>query len=164
MQPNLHEVIRVNHAGEYAAKHIYLGQLRILRNHKVISEMQQAELVHLEYFEQQLIKNQIRPSALLPLWHAASTILGVTSALLGEKAAMACTKAVEEVIGEHYNTQIQNLDEGELKETITKFAEDELEHLHTAVNYKAEEAICYSPLSAIVKFGCKLAIKIAKKI
>ena len=36
-------------------------------------------------------------------------LLGASTALLGKEGAMACTVAVEDVIGDHYNSQIREL-------------------------------------------------------
>jgi ubiquinone biosynthesis monooxygenase Coq7 len=68
--------------------------------------------------------------------------LGVASAILGEKAAMACTIAVEEVIGEHYAKQAEILDEdhNDLKTTLMKFRDDELDHLETGVEHDGKNA------------------------
>lgn len=44
-----------------------------------------------------------------PLWNVAGFVLGAGTALMGEKAAMACTVAVETVIVEHYNDQLRQL-------------------------------------------------------
>ena len=49
-----------------------------------------------------------------PLWNVAGFALGVGTALLGPKAAMACTVAVEEVIDEHYADQAAQLTEDEV--------------------------------------------------
>jgi demethoxyubiquinone hydroxylase (CLK1/Coq7/Cat5 family) len=45
-----------------------------------------------------------------PLWRAAAFALGAGTALLGEKAAHACTEAVETVIEQHYAGQIAELE------------------------------------------------------
>ena len=51
-----------------------------------------------------------------------SPIITEQTALLGEKAAMACTVAVEKVIGEHYDEQLNllNDDQKDLKKTSFK--------------------------------------------
>jgi hypothetical protein len=78
----------------------------------------------------------VRPTALSPVWNAAGFALGAATALLGEKAAHACTEAVETVIEEHYGDQITELDaaaETELAARITKFREEEVEHKELAL-------------------------------
>jgi ubiquinone biosynthesis monooxygenase Coq7 len=45
----------------------------------------------------------VRPTLLYPLWQGLAWGLGAGTALMGREAAMACTEAVETVIGEHYD-------------------------------------------------------------
>ena len=102
-------IIRVDHAGEFGAKRIYEGQLAVLRGKpeaQAIEHMYQQELEHLRTFEKLMVERRVRPSALHPLWNAAGFALGAATALLGPKAAMACTVAVEEVIDQHYRAAI----------------------------------------------------------
>ena len=112
------------------------------------------------------IRDSTRPTALLPLWNVMGFGLGVASAVMGEKAAMACTIAVEEVIGEHYAKQAESLndDHKELKSTLMKFRDDELDHLETGVEHDGKNAAGYEIMKAIVQLGCRTAIKISEKI
>ena len=129
---------------------IWLSSSSILFHHLLIS----------------LVEKRVRPTALLPVWNIAGFALGAGTALMGEKAAMACTVAVEKVIGEHYREQ-QNLledDEKELKKTIAKFEKDELEHHDIGLEHDAENAPGYKVMTKIIEIGCKAAIAISKKI
>ena len=65
--------------------------------------MWEQEKKHLKYFEENIKKYRARPTVLLPFWKVAGYTLGMGTALLGKEAAMACTVAVETVIGEHYD-------------------------------------------------------------
>ena len=137
---NLDSILRVDHAGETAAAKIYDGQLAILKDTPVgptIQHMKDQEEEHLDTFNRLLVENDTLPTALLPLWNVMGYGLGVASALMGEKAAMACTIAVEEVIGEHYAKQAETLDkkDDKLKSTLEKFRDDELDHLETGVQH-----------------------------
>ncbi len=163
------EAIRVNHAGEYGAQRIYEGQLAILKNAPstpVIREMKEQEIEHLETFERYMKQRHVRPSALLPFWHVAGWALGAGTALMGEKAAMACTVAVESVITEHYGEQLDSLSDGEeeLKSTISQFLADEQEHHDIGLAHEAERAPGYGLLSAVIKSGCRAAVAIAKRV
>src|SRR5687767_6882298 len=138
-------MMRVNHAGEYGAKRIYDGQLAVLKRSPVapvIRRMAEQERRHLEAFEKLLPERRVRPTALHPLWHAAGYALGAATALLGERAAMACTVAVEDVIDEHYRRQSAMLgsSEPELKATIEEYREDEREHRALALAAHARDA------------------------
>ena len=166
----LEEIIRVDHAGEYGATRIYDGQIAVFgKNSKIgktIQHMADQEQEHIEKFEELIVKNRVRPTALIPVWNVAGYALGVSTALLGEKAAMACTVAVETVIGNHYGEQLSLLedDQKELKKTIKKFKADELEHHDIGIAHDAEKTPGYKVLSKIIELGCKTAIEISKKI
>tara|TARA_B100000029_G_scaffold370023_2_gene363852 strand:+ start:174 stop:740 length:567 start_codon:yes stop_codon:yes gene_type:complete len=166
----LDEIIRVDHAGEYGATKIYDGQIFIFGKSskigKTIQHMADQEQEHIETFEKLIIKHRVRPTALLPLWNLAGFMLGASTALMGEKAAMACTVAVEKVIGEHYQKQAIMLkdDQKKLKKIIKKFEKDELEHHDIGISHEAEKAPGYEVLSKIISLGCKTAIAISKKI
>ena len=166
----LDEIIRVDHAGEYGATRIYDGQIAVFGKDskigKTIQHMADQEQEHIEKFNDLLIEKRVRPTALLPLWNIAGFALGAGTALMGEKAAMACTVAVEKVIGEHYREQQDLLedDEKELKKTIAKFEKDELEHHDIGLEHDAENAPGYKVMTKVIEIGCKAAIAISKKI
>jgi len=162
-------IIRVDHAGEFGARRIYEGQLAVLKNHPdaaVIRHMHEQELTHLRAFERLMVERRVRPTALHPLWNLAGFALGAATAMLGPKAAMACTVAVEEVIDEHYRQQHEQLgeDEAELKNTIEKFRAEEVEHRDIGLQCGAEEAAGYPLLTNAIKAGSRLAIWLAERI
>jgi ubiquinone biosynthesis monooxygenase Coq7 len=166
---DIERFLRVDHAGERAAQQIYKGQLAVLANHEMADEirhMMDQEVEHLETFDSLLNERQVRPSLLDPLWGAAGFTLGVVTAAMGPKAAMACTIAVEEVIGEHYQKQADILgeDERELQATVERFRDEELEHRDIAVEHEGREARHYSLLRKVIQRGCRTAIKIAEKV
>ena len=161
--------IRVDHAGEYGAKRIYEGQLAVLGRTKygpLIEHMKAQEQVHLDTFSRLIGERRVRPTALLPFWQVAGFALGAASALLGHRGAMACTVAVEEAIDEHYRAQEDILgdDEAELRADIARFRAEELEHRDTGLEHEAEQAPAYRLLSAAIKTGCKIAIKISERV
>lgn len=169
----INEMLRVDHAGEYAAVAIYKGQKAIFKHHihtqKITSDlahMQAEEQKHLDSFDRLLIERHVRPTVMMPLWNIAGYGLGVVTALISEKAAHACTEAVETVIEQHYGAQIEELGDNEpdLKATFTTFREDELAHRDKAIEEGAQSAPAYQVLSTLIKGGCRLAIKISEKI
>ncbi|MFI4983621.1 MAG: demethoxyubiquinone hydroxylase family protein [Rickettsiales bacterium] len=163
----LESIIRVNQAGEFGAKRIYEGQLAILTGNKKIQHMYEQELEHLKYFDQQRKARDIKPTIFTPLWNLAGFALGAGTALLGEKAAMACTVAVEEVIDEHYQEQLSLLNkssEKELYKKIEKFRAEELEHRDTGLEYGAKEAPAYNLLTQFVRCASKTAIFLSKRV
>ena len=167
------EFIRVDHAGERGAVKIYEGQLlalnTIIKNDelkKKIEEMQVHEKEHCDYFEKEIKKRNIKPTKFLPLWDLLGVGLGFGSAIIGKKATMLCTASVEEVIDQHYQNQINQLqnDEKELKNKIVKFRNDELQHKDIAYEEGATKKGFYSIMDKIIKTGSKIAIGISEKI
>jgi ubiquinone biosynthesis monooxygenase Coq7 len=165
-------MIRVDHAGEYGAVRIYEGQLAVLDNRpgsakaaKAIRKMARQEQDHLKAFDKLINERRVRPTALAPVWHVAGFALGAATALLGEKAAMACTAAVEEVIDDHYANQIARIENDDaLKGRIESFRADEIAHRDEALARGAAEAPGYRILSSAIKAGCRLAIKLSERI
>lgn len=168
-RPAVERMIRVDQAGEYGAARIYAGQLAVLSRTKsapLIRHMAEQEQRHLDTFNEMLPARRVRPTALAPLWHAAGYALGAGTALLGEKAAMACTVAVEEVIDEHYAAQADSLgqDEAELKAVIEEFRAEEQEHRDIGYAEGAEQAPGYPVLTQVVKRASKLAIWLSERV
>ncbi len=167
----LARMLRVDHAGEYGATRIYEGQLAVLGHRpvgKTIRHMAAQEEVHKAKFDELLPQHKIRPTILSPLWSKAGFALGATTALMGERAAMACTVAVEEVIGEHYADQVERLeaaaeDDGELAATLRQFRDEELEHRDTGLAHDAEGTPGYALLSAAIKKGTRTAIWLSER-
>lgn len=166
--------IRVDQAGEFGAVRIYEGQLAALRwtgrangeTGRRIRHMAAQEREHNKVFDRLLVERRVRPTVLSPLWHVAGFALGAATALMGDKAAMACTVAVEETIEEHYASQAAKLgdDEVGLRTTVEKFRAEEMEHRDTALAAGAEQAVGYEALSAVIKTGSRLAIWLSTRI
>jgi ubiquinone biosynthesis monooxygenase Coq7 len=162
-------MLRVDHAGEYGAKRIYDGQLAVLgraRANAAIRAMAEQEKRHLAAFERLVVERRVRPTLLSPLWDVAGFALGAATALLGERAAMACTVAVEEVIDEHYRRQSEALGDREpaLRRTIDEFRADEQHHREIGLAHGAREMPGYSVMSAAIKAGSRLAIWLSTRI
>lgn len=173
VRARLAEILRVDHAGELGAVHIYRGQQAVLgkaRGHErateQLREMESHEAVHLARFDVLLNEHRVRPTLMAPLWRAAAFALGAGTALIGDKAAHACTEAVETVIEQHYADQIAELTDRdpELAAELTKFRDEELAHRDIAIEEGARQAPAYPLLTAVIQAGCKAAIKISEKI
>jgi len=172
-QKILEQIIRVDHAGERGAIKIYEGQLLALNTiredknlKKIIEEMKEQEKEHLEYFEKEIEKRNMKATYMLPLWDLMGVSLGFGTALLGKKAAMLCTASVEEVIENHYENQLSKIgeDEKDLKTKIEKFKGDEVNHKNTAYESGATKSGLYSIMDKIIRTGSKIAITISEKI
>jgi ubiquinone biosynthesis monooxygenase Coq7 len=169
MNDKIKRFIRVDHAGEYGAERIYSGQLAVLGrgpHAETLHHMRDQEVHHLETFSRLVVTRRVRPTVMLPFWHVAGFALGAVTAAMGVKAAMACTVAVEETIDEHYAAQQATLDadEASLNETIERFRLEELEHRDIGIENGALQAPAYRLLTAVIKAGCKAAIKISERV
>ncbi|MEP0390594.1 MAG: demethoxyubiquinone hydroxylase family protein [Erythrobacter sp.] len=168
----LHRMIRVDQAGEFGATRIYEGQLAVMGDRgpqsAEIRQMAEQEKVHRAKFDELMAERGVRPTALHPFWHMAGFALGAGTALIGPKAAMACTAAVEEEIDKHYSDQLDRLaetnSEPELAEMIDQFREEEREHRDAALKHGAEQAPAYPLLSGAIRLGCKIAIRVSERV
>ena len=163
-----HRMIRVDHAGEYGATRIYAGQLAVMRGGtktELVRHMRAQEQVHLDTFNDLIATRRVRPTVLLPFWHLAGFALGAATAALGERAAMACTVAVEETIDAHYTAQIEALGDTEpsLRQTLETIRTEEREHRGIGLANGAAQTPGYRLLSSVIKAGCKVAIKLSER-
>ena len=172
MKDHIERMIRVDQAGEFGATRIYAGQLAVMGDRAPhsgeIAAMARQEDEHHDAFNALMAERGVRPTALHPFWNVAGYALGAATALIGPKAAMACTAAVETEIDDHYSKQLDALkdadEEPELQEMIEKFREEEREHHDAAIAAGAEEAPAYPLLSAAIRFGCRAAIRLSERV
>ena len=169
-RPDRASMLRVNQAGEYGATRIYAGQLAVLPQSspasKLIARMNGQEQRHLERFNALMAERRVRPTALQPVWSVAGFALGAATALMSEKAAMACTDAVETEIDRHYGRQLEELgdDDPEFAADIRAFQAEELEHRDSAREAGAAQAFGYPLLTAAVRTACRVAIGLSKRL
>ena len=169
-RPDREPMLRVNQAGEYGATRIYAGQLAVLGRSSPaahqIARMAAQEQRHLDRFDRMMAERRVRPTALQPLWSVAGFALGAATAMISEKAAMACTEAVETEIDRHYSEQLAALgdEDPEFAADIRDFQAEELEHREIAREHGAQEAIAYPLLTTAIRAGCRLAIELSKRI
>jgi len=169
--PDINSIIRVNHAGEYGAIRIYQGQLAVLKNSSVaplVEHMLIQEKKHFDRFDETMKERRVRPTVLSPLWHVAGFALGAGSALLGKRAAMACTVAVESVIDAHYQDQLQQLEgkpeEAPLASLIEECHKEEMEHHDASLAHEAEQMPGYKPFTEAVRMASRVAIFLSKRL
>ncbi|RZI47111.1 demethoxyubiquinone hydroxylase family protein [Candidatus Finniella inopinata] len=164
----LERILRVDHAGEYGAVRIYAGQLAVLKNNPHIQHMARQEADHLKKFNQLLVEHKVRPTVFQPVWHVAAYALGAVTALMGEKAAHACTIAVETVIDDHYQNQLDQLqgreDCQDIQQVIHHCHQEELEHRQMAIEQGGEGAAGFQTLTTAVKAISKAAIWLSSRV
>jgi len=163
-------MLRVDQAGEYGATRIYAGQLAVMGGRspeaRMIARMAAQEARHRDIFDALIAARGVRPTALRPLWNVAGFALGAATALMGPKAAMACTAAIETEIDQHYGAQLDALGDTDpaLSATIAEFRAEEIEHLDTAIAAGAEQAPAFPLLSGAIRLGCRIAIGLSRHI
>jgi ubiquinone biosynthesis monooxygenase Coq7 len=163
-------MLRVDQAGEYGATRIYAGQLAVMGDRAPhageIAHMAEQEAVHRAKFDALIARRGVRPTALQPVWNVAGFALGAATALIGPKAAMACTAAIETEIDRHYTQQLEELgdEDPELAGMIREFRDDERAHKDAAIAAGAEQAPAYPLLSGAIRLGCRLAIRLSERI
>jgi ubiquinone biosynthesis monooxygenase Coq7 len=168
--PDTESMIRVDQAGEYGAARIYAGQLAVLGDRhpfaRDIRHMAAQEARHLDRFNDVVRERGVRPTLLQPFWHVAGFALGAGTALLGPRAAMACTVAIETEIDRHYQEQRDALGEAdpELSGMIAEFQAEEVEHKEAALASGAEATPGYPLLATAIRLGCRAAIALSKRI
>ena len=162
-------MVRVNQAGEYGAARIYAGQLAVMggrgRVAGEIAHMAAQEQRHLEAFDALMTERGVRPTVFAPAWHVAGYALGAVTALLGPRAAMAATVAVETVIDAHYGEQAEELAGGtdpQLAAMVDDFRADEVAHRNTAAAHSGENG--FPLMQAAIRAGCRAAIAVAKRV
>ncbi len=169
----LAQILRVDHAGELGAVHIYRGQKAVFGAAPAhaaldakLEDMAAHESRHLSRLNEIITARRVRPTLLAPLWRAAGFALGAGTALMGEKAAHACTEAVESVIEAHYADQIAEIEASEpaLAAELSGFRDEELAHQRDAVADGALEGAGSAPLRAVIRAGCHVAIRISERI
>ena len=165
-------MIRVDQAGEFGATRIYAGQLAVMGDRgpdsAEIAGMAEQEAGHRAKFDALMAERGVRPTLLQPFWDRAGFALGAMTALIGPEAAMACTAAVETEIDDHYSRQLDQLlesgEDPELAAMIEEFREDEREHRDAALAAGAERAPAYPLLSAVIRAGCRVAIRVSERV
>ena len=163
-------MLRVDQAGEYGATRIYAGQLAVLGDHgpgnRMVARMAAQEERHRARFDAMIAERGVRPTLLQPIWDVAGFALGAATALMGPKAAMACTAAIEEEIDRHYTAQLDELGDSdpELAGLVREFRDDEREHRDAALAAGAEQAPAYALLSGAIRLGCRIAIGLSQRI
>ena len=171
LQSVISEMIRVNQAGEYGAKRIYEGQIsqtKDERQRKILEHMAEQEQKHLSYFNHVMVEQGVRPTLLQPFWHVGGYLIGAITAKIDPKLAHACTMAVEEVIDEHYQQQLDELEffpeHEDLKSTIEVFRKEEQEHHDIAEDEGGSDHPASEAVKKTVSFITKTAIALSKKI
>lgn len=167
----IEQLIRVNQAGEYGAKRIYQGQIDYNKDEnelKNLEHMAAQEDEHLKYFNNLMIENAVRPTFLHPLWHIGGYAMGALSSKIDARLAHAVTIAVEEVIDQHYQEQLEQLEfypqHRSLAQSIEKFRQEEIQHAKIATDKGGNDHPASSIVKTLTKAVTQMAISLSKRI
>ena len=141
--------------------------LRHSKKADLLRAMQAQEQHHLDTFAEMIARRRVRPTAMLPLWHLAGFALGAASALLGERAAMACTVAWPRRRSTRTmppRPPIWVTTSRTCGPRSRRSAARRSEHRDIGLAHEAERAPGYRVLSRLIKAGCRTAIAISERV
>jgi ubiquinone biosynthesis monooxygenase Coq7 len=140
-------ILKVNHAGEYAAIRIYRAQLWLARRLypdvvPFLTETLGHEINHCAKFRAAMPERNARPCRIMALWGNGGLVLGSLTALLGRQGIWICTAAVEAAVHRHLEDQLLFVRkrDPELHALILAIQDEELMHLHHAEEHVAVNA------------------------
>ena len=158
-------LLKVNHAGEHGAVHIYAGQILTARWTSAsmlpaLREFKAHEEQHRGIFWAELQRRGRSRCRSYWLCAAGGLMLGAVTGLLGRKAIAATTVAVERVVLMHLDEQVRALrgHDDTAVAAISKILVDEREHLN-AFAEEIERPAAWTPLlTAIVSASTRTVI------
>ena len=163
-------IIRVDHAGEFGAIHIYRSQLficRYLYKDMVpqLEEMLEHENEHFQIFDGLLKKRQIRSCHALYIWAFGGALLGLFTALIGRNAIWVCTDSIESTVLHHLEWQLDFLSEHDTQayNAVLSIKKDEEAHLELG-QINGVKSPVYRPLFWLVRKSTEIAIWLSTKL
>ena len=165
------QLLRVDHAGERGAICIYRGQIAVARLlHKPLvdplEEMLSHELRHFSTFDAILKHRDIRSCHALALWALGGWVIGITTALMGERAVWVCTAAIENTVNEHLEHQVDFLGQADLEvfAAVQSIRRDEEAHENHALEHGGHGGGLYAILRWTIRGATSLAIWLSTKL
>ena len=158
-------ILKVNHAGENGAVHIYAGQMAMARWRAphLLAELcafQQHELQHRAIFAAELTRRGARRCRSYALCGAGGFVLGCITGLLGAQAIAATTEAVEHVVLQHLHQQTTTLQGSDpaAVQAIASIIADEQQHHDTAAAQARGSVFWRAVLTPIVAASTQTVI------
>lgn len=129
----------MNHGGEHGAIRIYRAQIAMakLRAPELLPFLRgtlEHEREHLARFRGLMPTRAAKPCRLMWIWSVGGVMLGAITGLLGRKAILVCTEAVERTVHRHLEDQLGWLGErdAEMSAAIREIQQQELGHMRFA--------------------------------
>ncbi len=164
-------ILKVNHAGENGAVHIYAGQIAIARwtaPHMVVQlrDFCAHEQTHRTIFAAELQRRQRPRCRSYWLCGAGGYVLGVVTALFGRHAIAATTVAVEHVVLRHLQQQLQDLRGMDEQATcaIEKIIADEQHHHDHSAHHLQGARFWPAVLTPVVAASTEAVIWLGMKL
>ncbi|CAC9488149.1 2-polyprenyl-3-methyl-6-methoxy-1,4-benzoquinol hydroxylase, coq7 type [uncultured Gammaproteobacteria bacterium] len=163
-------ILRVDHAGEYGAIHVYKAQLMFARIfYKDIApkleEMLSHEKQHFQTFNNILNKRNIQHCNALNFWALGGFLLGFLTGILGRNAIWVCTNSIETTVLHHLDWQLKFLQENdsEAYDAVLSIKLDEEQHQEYG-NQHAQISFIYKPIFWVVRQSTNFAIWLSTKL
>lgn len=131
-------LMRINHTGEVCAQALYQGQALTAKLDNVKQSMETAakeEEDHLAWCDERLKQLNSKPSALNPLFYAASFGIGALAGAVSDKVSLGFVAATEEKVCEHLTSHLHQLppEDGKSQAILEQMLEDEAQHATQAL-------------------------------
>jgi len=164
-------ILKVDHAGEYGAIHIYRAQIALsslfgFRGREALHEMLSHELAHFASFNDLVRQRGSRTCKALWLWSLGGYVLGTATALLGPSGIWACTYAVERTVNGHLDRQtswLKGRDE-ELLRVVASIVADERSHRDQALKELPERSFARWVVIPVVSWSTSFAIWLSHRL
>ncbi len=167
---DIDRILRVDHAGEYGAIHIYQAQLWVARwlYHDIVDtldDMLSHEKNHYQRFDDLLQRRRIRHCYAIHLWALGGWLLGLVTAALGRNAIFVCTYSIESTVLQHLDHQLQYLQQHDSEAYAAVLSIKADEEAHQALGQRfGSSSILYKPLFYIVNQATTFAIWLSTKL
>ena len=164
-------VLKVNHAGENGAVHIYAGQMVLGRLTAPalmaeLREFRKHEEKHREIFASELRRRGVRRCRSYVLCGIGGFVLGLLTGLFGRTAISATTVAVERVVLGHLREQLRVLrgcDEAAAA-AISQVVVEEQEHHDRSAEQAAGDRFWKAVLAPVVAFSTESVIWLGMRL
>jgi ubiquinone biosynthesis monooxygenase Coq7 len=160
-------LMRGNHVGEVCAQALYAAQAWGTRDPALRAQFDAAareETDHLAWTEQRLRELGGRTSLLNPLWFTGAMAFGLLAAKSGDKISLGFVNETEQQVGEHLDSHLAQLPEGDTasRAIVTQMRDDELEHARAAM--EAGGVALPAPIRGLMRVAAKVMTTVAHRI
>lgn len=158
-------ILRVNHGGEHGAIRIYRAQIAMARFRApdllpFLRGTLAHEQEHLVRFRALMPERAAKPCRLMWVWSVGGLALGGATGLLGRRAILVCTEAVERTVHRHLDEQLAWLGESDraMSDTIRDIQQQELGHMAFAAGAMGEANTFTRSLRALIAIATESLI------